>query len=86
MKLEIVTPVNIEFSGEISTISLPGKFASFSIRKDHAPIIASLKHGIIKFVSDLNNYEIETGPGVVEAKDNNIVVCIEYVKKNERIV
>lgn len=81
MKLEILTPDSIVFSGEISTISLPGKHSSFSVRKNHAPIIASLESGKISFISNLNHYEFETGPGVIEACNNIITICIESANK-----
>jgi len=83
MKLEIVTPDHFIFSGEVNIVSLPGKNGSFSIKKDHAPLIASLKAGVLSYVQELNHYEFVTGAGVMEVKDNKIVVCVESAVKNK---
>lgn len=81
MKLEIVTPEQIVFSGEVSSVSVPGKKGIFTIWKDHAPIIATMKAGTVRYISDLNHYEVETGPGVMEAGNNEIVLCVETAIK-----
>jgi F-type H+-transporting ATPase subunit epsilon len=81
MKLEIVTPDQFIFSGDVNLVNLPGKNGSFSIKKDHAPLIASLKAGVLSYVQELNHYEFVTGEGVMEVKDNKITVCVENAVK-----
>ena len=46
--LEIRTPDKEMFRGEIDQVILPGKDGLFGILKNHAPLIASLKKGIVK--------------------------------------
>ena len=48
MFLEIITPDKKVFSGEVEAIKLPGAEGSFGILNNHAPIIATLKKGIVK--------------------------------------
>ena len=78
MYLEIITPTNKLFSGEVALVKLPGSSGSFEILKDHAPIVSSLEKGIIKLVDNNKQthfYNI-TG-GVVECRINKIIVLAD---------
>ncbi|NTW21313.1 MAG: hypothetical protein HGA42_17775, partial [Nostocales cyanobacterium W4_Combined_metabat2_030] len=48
MRLEIITPEQTLFSGEVSLVQLPGIDGSFEILNDHAPLISALAAGKIK--------------------------------------
>lgn len=81
MKLEIVTPKKIIFTGNVSSVTLPGKNGLFTIRTGHAPIIASISEGMMHYISDLNRYEALIGSGVVEVKNNEVILCVETAEK-----
>jgi len=76
--VEIVTPEKVVFQGDVTLVSVPGEGGSFSILKDHAPIVASLKQGTIrlegKFVSD---FEYTCNSGVIECIKNHVTILIE---------
>lgn len=78
MKLEIKSPDKKIFSGEVTLIQLPGSDGSFEILNNHAPMIAALGPGRTK-IQDANGkmrfFEIKGG--VVEVKDNNIIVLAD---------
>ena len=46
--LEIRTPDNEIFRGEVKQVILPGKEGLFGVLKNHAPLIATLQTGIVK--------------------------------------
>jgi len=78
MYLEIITPEKKVFSGEVEAVRLPGAEGSFGILNNHAPIIASLKKGIVKVTekgSRVENFEINGG--VVEVLHNKVTVLAE---------
>ena len=80
MLLEIITPDKQIYSGEVKLVQLPGTVGSFEILKNHAPIISTLEKGKIKVVED--NGQIlffEVDGGIVENKDNKIVVLVESI-------
>jgi F-type H+-transporting ATPase subunit epsilon len=52
MKLEIITPEQVYFSGEVASVTLPGKNGSFTVWENHAPIISSLGAGKISYKTD----------------------------------
>lgn len=78
MHLEIITPEKKIYSGEVSLVNLPGSDGSFGILENHAPIISTLKKGIIK-ITELNQTEktFEVKGGVIEMSKNNIIVLAE---------
>lgn len=82
MKLEILTPEKVLFSGEVISVTLPGTLAPFQILNRHAPIISSLSAGKITFwVSEGNSREIGVGDGFVEMSNNIVTVCVDSVKE-----
>ena len=91
MYLEIITPDQILYQGEISSLIVPGKSGSFQILKNHAPIISSLKSGTVllrgKFQENtiheklnfINNNTIEFRvlTGTIEMSNNKITLLSE---------
>lgn len=48
MILEVLTPDEILFTGNISQVVLPGLDGSFGILDSHAPLISALANGTVK--------------------------------------
>ena len=48
MYLEIVSPEATLFSGEVTSVAVPGVNGEFQMLKDHAPIVSLLKEGFVK--------------------------------------
>ncbi|MFA6701046.1 MAG: ATP synthase F1 subunit epsilon [Dysgonamonadaceae bacterium] len=80
MQLDILTPEKKYFSGEVSSVSVPGTVGSFSMLKDHAPIISLLKKGKISYVHNEKTTTLSILNGVVEMNNNKITILIESVK------
>lgn len=80
MILEIITPDKQIYSGQVKLVQLPGTKGSFEILKNHAPIISTLEKGRIKVIEESGQtlyFEVEGG--VIENKDNKIIVLVESV-------
>jgi F-type H+-transporting ATPase subunit epsilon len=78
MQLEIVTPDEKVFEGEVRHVQLPGKEGLFGILNNHAPIVSTLTKGRIKVEAidgDVQHFEI--GGGVVEMNNNKVIVLAE---------
>jgi F-type H+-transporting ATPase subunit epsilon len=81
MLLEIIAPDKKLYSGEVDLVQVPGSKGSFEILKNHAPIISTLEQGKIKIVDNKGGttfYEVDGG--VIEAKNNKIIVLAETAK------
>ena len=93
MTLEIVSPEQRLFKGEVTSVTLPGVVGSFQILNHHAPIVSTLKEGLIKIVgSDVQiakdaigmfvevnpeTYTLAIASGTIEMKDNHIIVLVD---------
>jgi F-type H+-transporting ATPase subunit epsilon len=80
MYLEIITPDKKVFEGEINLVQLPGSKGTFTVLKNHAPIISALNRGTIK-VEDVSGkeYEFNVGGGVIENSANKVIILVESV-------
>jgi F-type H+-transporting ATPase subunit epsilon len=80
MLLEILSPDKKVYSGNVYGAQFPGSEGSFEVLEKHAPMIASLKEGIIKVLLDNQSKNFEhfhVSGGVVEVVNNKISVLIE---------
>ena len=73
LKLKIVSPERIEFTGEVESVKVPGTQGNFEILTDHAPIISSLQKGVVEY----NNQQLEIQGGFVAVQKNEVSICVE---------
>ncbi|HVN58341.1 MAG TPA: ATP synthase F1 subunit epsilon [Bacteroidales bacterium] len=80
MKIEIITPDQKVFEGDIKSVRVPGQKGSFQVLKDHAPIVSTLDNGPVIIV-DMEGKEtrFNISGGVVEVKTNRIILLAESV-------
>jgi F-type H+-transporting ATPase subunit epsilon len=79
MYLEIITPEETIFKGEIKLIRVPGTKGSFEVLQNHAPLISTLEKGEIKVVDRTDKESrFEINGGVIEVKDNKIIVLSDF--------
>ncbi|MDR1673114.1 MAG: ATP synthase F1 subunit epsilon [Bacteroidales bacterium] len=82
MLLEIITPQKTVYSGEVTLVKVPGSRGSFEILKNHAALISVLTAGELKFNTETEGtVYYHTGNGVVEVKDNHIVVLVDFIEQ-----
>jgi len=93
MKLEIITPEASIFSGEVTSVTLPGLDGMFQVLNNHAPIISSLRAGEVKMevegkldttklnenvnVDKNNTLRVTIKGGVAELMNNKMIVLAE---------
>jgi F-type H+-transporting ATPase subunit epsilon len=93
MILEIVSPEAKLFSGEVTSVNLPGVDGSFQILNNHAPIVSILEKGTVKVVASSFNfskevadkftkvneqtYTLQIASGTIEMKDNKVIVLAD---------
>ena len=80
MELEIITPDKKVYEGQVKLVKVPGSKGSFEILNNHAPIISILNKGEVKVIDndDKTDYYDISG-GVVEVKQNNIIILAESI-------
>ncbi len=76
LKLKIVSPEKIEFSGEVEQVVVPGTQGQFEILSNHAPIISTLQKGNVVY----DGKELPILGGFVEVQKNVVSICVEKVE------
>ena len=80
MHIEIVTPDQKVFSGEVSSATFPGSDGSFQVLDNHAALISTLGQGnIVLKVASQPDRVIGVDGGVVEVLRNRVTVLAEAV-------
>jgi F-type H+-transporting ATPase subunit epsilon len=82
MKIEIITPDQKVYEGDIKSVRVPGSKGSFQVLKDHAPIVSTLDSGPVIIADNSGNTKkfIING-GVIEVKMNRIILLAESAKE-----
>ena len=83
MHLEIVTPDQKFFDGEVLSATFPGTDGSFQVLNNHAPLLSTLKKGTIVFRDKKNEYDVTIDGGVVEVLNNRVIVLAEAIVEEE---
>ncbi|MDQ3072909.1 MAG: ATP synthase F1 subunit epsilon [Bacteroidota bacterium] len=77
MFLEIITPEEPLFSGEVISVKLPGTAGGFEVLNNHAPLISTLEQGHIKVRTEQGIEEsFLIKGGFVEVLNNRVVVLV----------
>ena len=78
MNLEIITPEQTLFTGEVSLVQLPGIDGSFEVLNNHAPLISVLAAGKVKIQDSQKQLQyFEIKGGVIEVLHNKVLILAE---------
>ena len=91
MYLEIITPEQTLFKGEVDSVLFPGSLGDFQVLNNHAPIVSTLKKGEVTIIGKLNidptvkdQFEIsdkqtilEIDSGTVEMNNNQVTLLVD---------
>ncbi len=83
MYLEIITPDQKVFEGEVISVSFPGTDGSFQVLNNHAPLVSTLTKGTIEFESKESIDDVIINGGVVEVLNNRVIVLAEGIIEEE---
>lgn len=76
LTLRILSPDGISIEKtELTSISIPlADGGGIGIKPGHAPLIAETVRGTIRFNSELGEDSIEVHPGVLEIRENSVII------------
>lgn len=77
MQLDILTPEQRIYSGESTSVSLPGAEGRFQVLRNHAPMIVALKAGEVRFAAAGKTRRVNITGGLVEVLMNRVTVLAE---------
>ena len=82
MDLIVLTPEKEIFSGEITSVKVPGSTGQFEILKDHAPIVSSLVTGPVRIISSNGNKTVfNIAKGFIEVLGNEVSLLVQGVEE-----
>lgn len=76
MKLEIISPSEIMFSGEVEAVTLPGESGKFTVLKNHASLISVLTQGKVRYLQYGEEESLDIRGGIADIDNNKIAVCV----------
>lgn len=77
LRLKIVSPEKVEFTGAVESVLVPGSKGSFEILNDHAPIISLLQTGVVVYSTKEGKTQLPITGGFVEVQKNEVNLCVE---------
>ena len=78
MKVKITKPDSTLYDGEAKLLQLPGTGGLFEIMNNHAPIISSLRKGVIRMVTNDNREQtFDIRGGVVKGQQNDLLILVQ---------
>ncbi len=77
MYLEIVTPSEKVFEGEVTIVTFPGSDGSFQVMNDHAPMVSTLAEGKLVYKDKAGAHSVTITGGVMEVLRNKIIVLAD---------
>jgi F-type H+-transporting ATPase subunit epsilon len=79
MYLDILTPDQTVFSGEVTSVQVPGTAGRFEVLINHAPIISTLEKGDITILIAKEEKIFTIDGGVVEVLNDKVIVLAEAI-------
>ena len=79
MLLEIITPDKKVYSGDVTSVTVPGTNGRFEMLNNHAAIISTLLNGKVKLKDKEGVKSFDVKGGVVENLANKIIILAESV-------
>jgi F-type H+-transporting ATPase subunit epsilon len=78
LHFELVSPARLLFSGEVASVTIPGTEGEMGIHAGHAPILSTLKPGVVTVYKDGGATErIFVRGGMVEVNPKGLTLLAE---------
>lgn len=77
MTLNIISAAEVLFSGEVTSVTLPGAAGEFTVLRNHASLISTLTAGNIRYTDAAGVEQSSAITGGIADIDKNVVsVCV----------
>jgi F-type H+-transporting ATPase subunit epsilon len=78
LHFELVSPARLLFSGEVASVTIPGTEGEMGIYPGHAPVLSTLKPGIVTVTRDGGSTDrIFVQGGMVEVNPQSLTLLAE---------
>jgi len=80
-KLTIMTPQGLVFEGEVESFYAPGTKGYFGVLTDHAPMVAAIGGGVLKFEKEGETHYYAISGGVAEVNRKETTILADLIRK-----
>ena len=85
IQLDIVTPQGAVFSGEVTEVTATGSEGEFGVLPGHAPLVTTLRSGLLSCVRDGKRENFFVSWGYAEAGASKVVILADSAEHIEDI-
>jgi len=76
---ELVSPEKLVFSGDVEAVVVPGTEGEFTVLKDHAPLISTIKPGIVVIdEAPANKRQLFVRGGFAEVAPSGLTILADH--------
>lgn len=76
LQLNIISAEKKLFSGNVTSVVIPGISGSFGVYPDHAPLISPLQQGVIIYTEGGAEKTLEVNGGIAEVNNGVVTICV----------
>jgi F-type H+-transporting ATPase subunit epsilon len=80
---DLVSPEKLLFSGKVNQVDLPGSEGDFGVLAGHAPLVSTLRPGILVVRDERGELPIVVNGGFAEVGPNGLTVLAEMAVPRE---
>lgn len=74
---ELVSPERLLFAGEVEQVIVPGTEGEFTVMKDHAPLMSTLRPGIVTVEGNSNAQRLFVRGGFADVAPTGLTILAE---------
>src|SRR5580704_11321103 len=82
---DLVSPEKLAFSGEVDQVDVPGVEGDFGVLAGHAPVVASIRPGILTVITGGTKQKIIVLGGLAEMSDKGLTVLADVATSLEEL-
>lgn len=75
---ELVSPEKLLFSGQVDAVIAPGTEGEFTVLKDHAPFMTTLKPGVIEIDAGAKKEKLFVRGGFADVSPTGFTILADY--------
>jgi F-type H+-transporting ATPase subunit epsilon len=84
-KFELVSPTRLLFSGEVDSVVVPGAEGEFMVLPEHAPVVSTLRPGILTIQIGADVKRLFVRGGFAEVSEKGLTVLAEDATPVEEV-
>jgi F-type H+-transporting ATPase subunit epsilon len=85
LSLEIVTPKGAVLSERVDIVTAPGYSGEFGVLANHAPMLSTIKIGVLSYRKDDRESSLMVGGGFCEVSRNKVTFLVESAERGTDI-